>query len=434
MTDRNTIIQNIAESVKKIPILSSHEHLCYEADAIEAVSSGISDILHLFTIHYIRSDFISAGAKEADLDYIGASDKPMLKRFEVFRRIADRCLNTTQFRSLRKGLSDLYDGDILNASDMQRMDELRKNMHRPGVYKKVLQEKAGIKKMVRDCGPHFEEPEYFSVAVRLEEWLGVSSANELRVLEAESGIAIHGLADMVDAFRNQAEKFIDKGIACFKSAMLYWRDPVVAPVIRDDAERAFQRMVQTRTAEWNVGKLAWSPELRSLQDYLVYELCDIASSRKVPLQVHTGIPEGNCLSCDRGNPLKIFNLIQSFPTLEFHLLHMGHPYEREVVSASKSFPNVIVDCSWIHQLNQVSAQFYLDYLLDEVPRWKIIAFGGDYGHMEGVYSSSIIARLNISSVFMKRIERGACNFEEALETAHMLLFTNPNRHLFKNQL
>jgi len=97
------------------------------------------------------------------------------------------------------------------------------------------------------------------------------------------------------------------------------------------------------------------------------------------------------------------------------------------------YPNVQLDCSWIHQLNAHAARFYVNWMLDEVPIWKILGFGGDYIHMEGVYGHLMQTRVNLSVALAERIERAGSTISEAKGLLTAMLYDNPRRLLFERK-
>jgi hypothetical protein len=430
MSSHTNLSERLAAQLAALPVISTHEHLRFEREAVAGVRAGEWDLLGLFLVHYTRSDLISAGASPEALRDIGDVGKAFEDRHRNFVQLARRCANTSQFRCLLHGLSELYGGDVLNLDQAVEMNARMVQSHAPGVYDRILKERGHIQRMVRDCGEEFDERERFSFAVRLEQWIGVSCVGQVRDLEREKGISIHGLSDLVRAMKQHAESLVREGAIAFKSAMIYRRNPTVSPVTRDEAERAFQMVLRERFAEWIRPSTAWHHAQKPLQDYLVGELCDLAASLHIPMQIHTGLPEGNRLPYTWGDPSAQLGLILEHPSLNVHLLHMGHPYEREVSVMAKMYPNVFLDCSWVHQLNQAAAVNNLAYALDEVPQWKILGFGGDYAHHEGVYSALLATRRNLARVLANRIRSGRCSEDEAVHTGRMLLHDNASRLLF----
>ncbi len=275
---------DIYEEIFEMPVLSTHEHLRYEKDAIKAVSERKYDILNLFLDHYTRSDLISSGAQINDLNKIGDTSLSLNERHKTFLKFAKRCKNTSQMRTMQIGLKELYGGDIYDNKSIVSMNNNMVKIHSNNVYDTVLVKKAKILKICRDCGPEFDEPQYFKPAVRLERWIGVSSLNELRILEELSNISITSLNKLVQAMSERAKKLIDNGAIAFKNAILHFRNPQILPTTHHEAELLFNELRKNSYAEWVSSGTAWPKEYRSLQDFLYRELCDIASNLNIPMQ------------------------------------------------------------------------------------------------------------------------------------------------------
>lgn len=430
MTIPNNDSHEILSFLKELQIHSTHEHLRYEEEAISTVINGRESILSLFATNYPVTDFRSAGASEDEVRVIQSTSEKHQDRHSVFAKYADRCRNTTQFRALKRAILDLYGGDVLDCDAVSEMDSRRREHHVSGVYQSVLVQRAGIQLMCRDCGHYFKEPQYFRTAVRMEEWFGISSWNDIQQLADNTGQTMSTFDQLISAFRTEAERLIAEGAVAFKNAWIYQRDPIWKLWSRSDAENCFQDASASMKAEWVNSGNRWRSDFRPLQDYLFGELCDVAREKKVPIQIHTGLPEGNLLPLEWGKPTRFTDLIRSFPKLDIHLLHVGHPFEQEAIAMAKIYPNVMLDCSWFHQLNAQAAQFFLNWMLDEVPVWKILGFGGDYGHMEGVYGHLLQARDNLAVALTERIVSGRCSKQDAFRTLSQILDENPKRTLY----
>ncbi len=422
---------SLYDKIQSLKIISTHEHLQYEYEAIEKAQNKAQDILNLFLVHYTLADFISAGATEDDISIIQDTQISFDKRHAIFKKYLHQSRNTTQVRTLCDGLKELYKGNIFIKEEAEKMNKIRQDMHTEGVYREVLQNKGNIELLIRDCGHFFKEKQYFRTAIRMENWLGVSNRAQLSVLEKNHSFSAHSYDSFEQAAKKDFLRLIDQGAVAFKNAILYQRNPLPRRVSKDQAIKQYNLILSSKNAYWINSGNQWNKEFTDFQDYLMRQICSWCMETNTPIQIHTGMPEGNQLEVDLGNPTKFTELISDFPNVNFHLLHLGHPFEREASAMGKIFPNVYIDCSWLHQLNQAASIYYLDYLLDEVPISKILGFGGDYGHMEGVFSHLKIALKNIEIVFSNRIKVGKCTEEEALSQIEDILYNNPKRLLLR---
>ena len=94
---------------------------------------------------------------------------------------------------------------------------------------------------------------------------------------------------------------------------------------------------------------------------------------------------------------------------------------------AKNFANVFIDFCWANIISPAAATDAFVEYLDSVPANKISGFGGDYCFVDGIYGHQYIARENLARALAIRIDRGACDMDEAKELAKMILHDNPQR-------
>jgi predicted TIM-barrel fold metal-dependent hydrolase len=172
---------------------------------------------------------------------------------------------------------------------------------------------------------------------------------------------------------------------------------------------------------------------KPLQDYMVHELIRLSIKYKLPLQIHTGIHEGNENLVSNSNPLNLTNLFVEYKEAQFDIFHAGYPFLDETAALVKNFPNVFVDLCWLHIISPSIARRIVYEWLDLIPSNKIMGFGGDYLFVEGSYGHSVIARQNIVSVLQKKIEERSMKFEEANKIAKKILRENALNLFFKEK-
>ena len=75
----------------------------------------------------------------------------------------------------------------------------------------------------------------------------------------------------------------------------------------------------------------------------------------------------------------------------------------------------------------MAARRALDEYLETVPLNKLLAFGGDYKHVELTYAHAKMARWAIAQVLAAKVENGFCTEQEAREIGRMILYENAAR-------
>ena len=161
-------------------------------------------------------------------------------------------------------------------------------------------------------------------------------------------------------------------------------------------------------------------EMKPLQDYIIHEMIREAEKRRLPVQIHTGLHEGNENIIDNSNPVHLVNLFMEYRGAKFDIFHGGWPYCGELGALAKNFPNVYIDMCWMHIISPSRSRSALSDLLDEVPANKIMGFGGDYLFVEGVYGHAVIAKENIARVFAEKVDEGSYTMDEAKKYIELL--------------
>jgi len=80
---------------------------------------------------------------------------------------------------------------------------------------------------------------------------------------------------------------------------------------------------------------------------------------------------------------------------------------------------------WAHIISPAACITTLNEWLDSVPVGKIIAFGGDYSLVDGVYAHQLMARENVSKVLAQKVEDGIFALEDAKWMAKRMFYENP---------
>jgi predicted TIM-barrel fold metal-dependent hydrolase len=297
--------------------------------------------------------------------------------------------------------------------------------HRPGVYRWILKEQSRVAVSILDSNP-VADPEFFVSVIRFDDFLVPGSLEGLRNLERKSGVSIHGLGDLEQALETQFQREKAKGIVGLKSGLAYQRPIDYRKPERGDAERVLNRLLAGDPDYRWCGDRAAAPEtMRILTDYMMHRVLRLAEESGLPFQIHTGIQEGNSNDIRNSDPKLLIPLFQEYPRVAFDIFHSGYPFLSDLTVIAKNFPNVYIDMCWMHIISPSAARRALAEYLDAVPANKIMAFGGDYCFVEGVYGHQKIARKNVATVLAEMVCDGYCGRAEAEDIAVRLLQQNP---------
>lgn len=416
----------LREHVQSLKIIDTHEHLPFESDR-----SVESDVLEEWLAHYFSCDLVSAGLSDEDLKAVRDSRQNIRKRWSIVEPYWHAAESTGYGRALALAARDLYEIETISADTIELLNErFQSARSRGGHYDFVLKQKSGIALSI--CGetpvPYRESDDPFVFALRVDEFICPSHYSRMRQLGREVGLGVHTLDDWADVIRRHIEKHLndESRVVCLKCALAYDRSLRFDKTERSDAERAFAELFQDRNLPDERQQIKAG---RALGDWLMHRVCAVADDLGLPVQIHTGIQEGNGNIIYDSNPALLSNLFLEYGNARFDIFHMGYPYVMEVGALAKNFRNVFIDMCWGHIISPEAARRALVEWLDAVPANKISAFGGDYGFVDGVYGHQVLARENVAAALTQKVSDGSISLKRAREVAGRVFVDNP-RNLF----
>lgn len=427
----------IKDQVDKIRIVDTHEHLVQENERIKEDV----DVLATFFPHYASSDLRSAGMSENDLRLIRDSSKPINERWELFEHWWEKIRNTGYSRAIEIAARDLYDVDGIGPETYQLLSRKMKEKNVEGLYRWVLKEKSGIDIAILNVNIDDVDRSLFAPVWNFSDYILVKERMDLEALARRVDHSIHTLEDLVSALRWEFERLEGRMVGV-KISLAYDRPLLFEKTSFSEAEEAFNRIYLVRTFKRveqpfgakRVPHAAGFEELRPLQDYLVHKVVEEAEKRRLPIQIHTGLHEGNENIISNSNPVQLVNLFMEYSEASFDIFHGSWPYCGELGALAKNFPNVYIDMCWMHIISPSRSRSALSDWLDEVPANKIMGFGGDYLFVEGVYGHSVIARDNIARVLAAKVEEDIYDLDQAKKYASWLLRENAENLFFPDGL
>jgi predicted TIM-barrel fold metal-dependent hydrolase len=437
----SNVASRITQAVDSIQLVDTHEHLLSEEERNRAAH----DFGYLFP-HYASSDLISSGMPPALLEAVRATARPVLvermarigwirkpppfaaptkpdlsleERWTALAPYWERIRHTGYGTCLRIAVRDLFGVPDLNGQTYTRLSEAIANSRRTGWYRHVLKEKARIAVSIQDDFRTAVDRELFAPVVRMEHFACATTRGDLRNIEADTGQTVHSLDDLVQAMHAALDRDLGAGAVGVKIGIAYRRTIRFEKVQRCDAERVFTRLF---------GHLGEGPsweEARPLQDYMFHQITRAAVEHDVPIQIHTGLQEGNGNVLENSNPLLLTNLCLEYPQAKFDLFHGGYPFTGEALALAKNFSNVFLDLCWLYIISPSAGARMLHEAIETIPANKIFAFGGDFIIPEGSYGHSVMARRVVSRVLTEKVEEGYLTEDEAVALARRMLRENP---------
>jgi hypothetical protein len=418
--------ERLHEAIGKMPVVDSHEHIIPE-------SERTSQRADFFTLagHYALNDVISAGLG-ADAQKLARDESaPPERRWEAFEPAWNHARFTGYGQALRIAIRDIYGFEEISRATIGRIGEAIAAANKPGLYARVMRERAGIRYAVLDdywnAAPVKPEGDLFALARKFDRFITPGGPKDVRQLEELTGVPIQSLGGLKRAMEKSFEQSLAAGMIAVKSTLAYNREIRFEEVAEPAAEGAFLSMVRGERPRPEGFRSFVERPFRQLEDHMFHHLMRLADAHSLPVQIHTGLLAGNGGFITNTDPTGLTNLFFLYPRLRFDLFHIGYPYQRELGVLAKLFPGVHVDFCWAHVIAPRAAREALHEYLETVPVNKVLGYGGDYRFPELSYAHLVMARRNIAAVLAARVEERFCTEEEAIEIARLMLDGNPAR-------
>ncbi len=406
----------IEDGVNKIMIVDTHEHLGPEKMRTEREMS-------LFThLHYALSDMWADGLGRQMADSVfNASGASLADKWNTIAPYWNNTRNTAYNKVLTEAFSDLYGIDDVTEDTYEELSNRIKEANKPGWYRTVLREKAGIELSITDTGLRGASmnPELFRAVLRLDQFLLMWDSFES--VEAQWGVSVNTLADWEYALEVAMDSLVALGFVGVKSGIAYNRTLAFEEFPREQVERIFYRL---RSDSELTNRLSWQ-EKKPLQDWMFDRIAKGCAKRDLAFQIHTGFFYDTYRDVTQANPTHLTPLIMRNPDTRFVLMHCGYPYGRNLLAMAKNLPNVVTDMCWIYIISPSFAYDYLNEAIETLPADKVLGFGGDYVIPEGSYGHAKLCRRIVSKVLADKVLDGYWSEEEALAYARKILRENP---------
>jgi predicted TIM-barrel fold metal-dependent hydrolase len=409
--------KRIADAVEEIELVDTQEHIMPEK---ERLASKL-DLFYLFP-HYASSDLVSSGMSPVVLEKIRDPEVPLLERWELFEPYWKYVRTTAYGRALiiaSRGLFGIHD---INEETYIELSDKISQSNKPGWYRYVLRDESRIKVSLEVRESTDMDREFFAPIVNFDAFIIPRSQNELEIIGERTGLGIHSLRNLEEALETYFDKQVAGGMVGVKIGLAYGRTLRFDKVPTSAADEIFSRIFtgSSQGVSWD--------EAKPLQDHLVHRLIGLAIKHDLPIQIHTGIQEGNGNVIANSNPTLLTNLFLEYREAKFDIFHGSYPYCSELSVLAKNFQNVFLDMCWLYVGSPAVSKRMLHEWIETVPSNKIMAFGGDYVIVEGTYAHSRMARKVVSEVLSEKVEEGYFSLEDAIRLSDDILAKNAWNH------
>ena len=405
--------KRIRSAVDSIWIIDTHEHLMTEESRLNLAED--IDFSYLFT-HYAKEDLISASNQKGLIDAIYQKKFSEEDRWQILSVYYESMRSTGYGRVPLIAARGLFSISEIDDDTWSILSEKLKESNKPGWYKYVLKDRARIELSIQDMGHNKFDTGFYRHVERFDNFIQISSLSEIEVLGKQQNIVVNSLTDYLAAMRKAFEAGVEYGMVGVKSALAYKRILYYENVTEEKATAIFSAIMDQSPVS--------SEDVKSLQDYFMHRVLDLADEFDLPVQIHTGLQAGNGNTITNSKPTHLHNLFMEYPDVDFILFHGGYPYGGELATLAKNFPNVYIDMCWTYVISPSYSERYLHEWIETVPVNKIMAFGGDYSLVEAVYAHSVMARQTVSKVLIEKVRTGYLSESEAIHIANLILREN----------
>lgn len=429
---RSPLFNRLHEQINAMPVIDCHEHLTGPEER-PPYKEPIASLIH----GYMLSDLHSAALGISDHEVARLEDQDVStdEKWPLFEKLWHATEHTAYARVTKLVLKNVYGENEMTREALDRVAEKLADQTEETYFRTI--DEAGIQVMLVDVLGEWGLPERLGdfldgKKVFPSKWQPLISLPELHVttLTWETVNRVESLADRyitsldeyLEAVYIVFQRCMERGAVGIKDQSAYSRNLSYDLVPKAEAEAQFNRILADPRSS-----LGW-PEGKPLNDYLFHQYMRFARDLELPVQLHTGHMAGIRNRVDKTNAALLGSVLELHRDVRFDLFHGNWPYLGDLLFLGKNYPNVAIDCCWLHIIDPDYASELLERSVLTLPHTKVHGFGGDYGDVpEFVAGHLQIARENISGTLTRLVERGWLEEAEALSLAADWLFNNPNR-------
>ncbi len=421
--------QDLLHYIQTAPLADTHEHQPSNAEFL----SQRLDILQLIGANYLGADLVSAdptlpahqwgldlGAPEVHPDHSGFEER--YRRMEpALKRIRYTSYGRAKLEMGRKlwGIED-FSLESLHIAQAQL-----EKMYQNGQRMSLFREHAGLDHIQIDNARltfelDDEDPEY--------------CLHDIRVIGYVSGRLYQSYDFTPEAMERIGVDIVD--LSSLEASIVSLFEQYGPIAVATKMPHAYERTLHWRKRSTPEARASLERVLRDAADAAEEDrLCvgDWCTSRiieqsirhQLPIKIHTGYNAGNNqMRMDFIRPSLLNDLILEYPEARFVLMHIGYPYEKEIIALAKHFPNVWVDMCWAWSISEVASVNFVREFLNAVPYNKLFAFGGDIMDPFQVVGFAQQARDGLNRALQANIEAGYLDERGGLEIAEQVMLKN----------
>ena len=406
----------LSEYIQAIKVIDTHEHLSKEAEYVEQGPDVLNDLF----ANYVTTDLVVAGASQEAVNALLDRSNPDIEARWVGVQAAWRqCQHTGYGEAVRWIAKNVYGMDEITPAGIVAAGEMNQKLRQPGERLRILRDEGNydhvqVDSFTWECAPDPSGLDFFLYDLS---WVSFCNGEvDVARIYRHTQIEVTDLESLREAMAALFAKYAPYAIAV-KTQHAYQRTLIWQN--RDDADAAAVLDKHLRGAELSEG------ERLLLGDWGWARGVELATQYNLPFKMHTGYYAGHSyMPVERIKPGHLCGLLQHYPQARFVLMHMGYPYNDEMVAIAKHYPNVWVDMCWSWSIDPYSAANFVRQMIHTVPTNKLFAFGGDtfWPNASVAYSKQMRRWLNYA--LQGEVREGLLSESEAITLATRFLRSN----------
>lgn len=389
------ILMELEDHMKNHPVINTHSH-------------------HLQDYRFQRFNLNTVLRQS----YVNWYQVPLKNTYESRANYLEKNRFNSYFVWLEKSLQELYDfNEPLTADNWEEMSSRIEKAHEDSEYHmEILHKKCHYEKIILDTywqpGSDNGRPEIFTPTFRLDPFFYGYSPH----VQDHDGNNPYKLYDDIPEDLDEYIIFIKNTIAlkkkegcvALKCAIAYDRSLNFDRVSRDKAYKALKKEDSLRTAE----------DIKAYQDYIFWEICEMAAEFKLPIQCHTGMGQ-----LTGTNAMAMKEVIESNPETKFVIFHCSYPWMDDVNALLRTYKNVYPDLCWLPMLSTSAAIRMFRELIEGGTSDKV-CWGCDTWTSEESYGALLAFRFVLGKVLKEKIEDGYITLNDGKKIIDNIMYNN----------
>ena len=413
--------ETLRADIDAITVIDTHEHFsgpADQADNKEPIASLVTG--------YVHSDMWAAAGAEAveKLQDPAASTE---QKWPLFQQVWSKMQHTAYARVTKMILANEYGVDEITLESLRSIAGRLIDLREPKAFEAQLD-----RYHIHCClgNVWLDVKDYLSgkaelhprvkMLIRGPEMHGVRNFDAVQNVAGWLGRRVTCLDEYVDALGELCTRMKARGAIGLKDQSAYGRIIQYGSGTRGEAEKLFGMIMDDPRSGLGF------PAAKPLDDYLFHALMRICRDLDLPVQIHTGHMAGIRNDVAKTNAAHFRSVLELHRDVRFDLFHGNWPYAGDWLFLGKNYPNVSLDCCWLHIIDARYARRVLADSITAVPHCKIHGFGGDYGQLEYACGHLVIARDNIAAALAEMVDDDWLGIDEARQVAADWLFNNAN--------